>query len=62
MYPFDIQNCKLVFKYPEYYLHFVELMPERVGYVGEPDELMEYLVDTVHLCSNENSSGPCHIL
>ena len=57
MYPFDIQNCKLVFKYPEYYLHFVELMPERVGYVGEPDELMEYLVDTVHLCSIENSSG-----
>ena len=57
MYPFDIQNCKLVFKYPEYYLHFVELMPERVGYVGEPDELMEYLVDTVHLCSNQNSSG-----
>ena len=64
MYPFDTQSCKLVFKYPEYYRHFVKLGPEKIKYVGQPDELTEYLVDEIHLCSVDNSSGLnlCHVI
>ena len=57
MYPFDTQSCKLVFKYPEYYRHFVQVRPEKIKYVGQPDELTEYLVDQIHLCSTDNNSG-----
>ena len=57
MYPFDTQTCELVFKYPEYYRHFVRLRPEAISYVGKPDELTEYLIDKIHLCSTDNSSG-----
>ena len=57
MYPFDTQSCKLVFKYPEYYRHFVQLKPEKIKYDGQPDELTEYLVDKIRLCSTDNNSG-----
>ena len=55
-YPFDRQTCRMRFKVPKHLQKRVKLNPMGLSYQGNGEELTEYSVDKLLLCSKPNGS------